>query len=169
MYHKSQLLSNKKGFLQIDFAFAILIFISVFFIFYQFYDSYNINSQKDLTSNILLSDSIDICNLLISTPGYPQNWEDNISSVVFIGMKNITSNTLSTQKVANFTSSNYIQLIDTLKFNDTKYVNIKIIGVNNNTNYLDFGNFPAVRDFASYTCYSNYNGELVKIQVEVWK
>ena len=49
------------------------------------------------------------------------------------------------------------------------FVNVKIIGLKTNNTYLNFGQQPVIKFFYDYTCYSNYNGEEVKITVEVWK
>lgn len=169
MNQKSQLHSNKNGFLQIDFAFAVLTFFILFFISYTIYNSYLENDYDGTKNKLYLSESKDICNLLISTPGYPLNWETNLSQVVFIGLKNSSSNSLNSSKIAVFTNSNYLNITDKLYLSD-EYVNIKVTGIKTNTSYVDFGyNLASLNDFSSYTCYSNYNDEVVKVKVEVWK
>ena len=159
---------KKKGFLQIDFAFALLIFFILFFLTYTFYNSYLENLSEDMKSKVFTADSQDICNMLISTPGYPGNWENDISSLVFIGMKNISANySLDSLKIAEFTSENYINITDKLYLED-EFVNIKIIGLETNTSYLNFGGELSSYSFSLYSCYSNYNSEPVKVMVQIW-
>lgn len=161
-------MKEKKGFLQIDFAFVALIFFILFFMTYAFYNSYLENLSEDMTNKIFTADSRDICNMLISTPGFPPNWEANISTIVFIGMKNISENSsLDSLKLAEFTSANYINITDKLYLED-EFVNIKIIGLETNTSYLDFGEELSFYSFSLYSCYSNYNNEPVKVMVQIW-
>jgi len=159
---------KKKGFLQIDFAFVALIFFILFFMTYTFYNSYLENLSSDMTNKIFTADSRDICNMLVSTPGFPQNWEADISTLVFIGMKNISANySLDSLKIAEFTSENYINITDKLYLED-EFVTIKIIGLETNASYLDFGEELSSSQFSLYSCYSNYNSEPVKVMVQIW-
>lgn len=166
--NKFNLLNYKKGYLQIDFAFVALIFFILFFIIYAFYDSYNINLDNDLNNKEFNQNSKDICYLFISTSGNPQNWELEISNLKTIGLKNISSNSIDANKLAVLNSSNYFTIIDKLYLNSS-YVNIKIVGLKTNSTYLNFGDQGKIVVFQDYTCYSNYNGEEVKVTVEVWE
>lgn len=169
MNQKSQLLLSKDAYLQVDFAFAALGFFVLFFISYSFYDSYNENNYEWTKNKLYLSDSKDICNLLVSTDGYPQTWESNISSAITIGLKNSSGNILNSSKIDVFSNSNYLNITDKF-YLDQSYVNIKIIGLRTNTSYVDFGyELTPIEDFSSYTCYSYYNNEIVEVKVEVWK
>ena len=162
-------MKEKKGFLQIDFAFVALIFFILFFMTYTFYNSYLENLSNDMENKVFTADSRDICNMLVSTPGYPENWETDISSVVFIGMKNVSANySLDSLKIAEFTSANYINITDKLHLED-EFVTIKIIGLETNTSYLNFGEeLITMYQFSLYSCYSNYNSEPVKVMVQIW-
>lgn len=169
---KSQLkylkFSDKKGFVQVDFLFAI----SIFFIFFYFVFSYYYDGLSSFreSSEILEfhSNSKDICYSLVSQSGIPNNWESDIDTLEFIGLKETTSKNLSSSKIAQLTSGNYFTVLDSLNISGFLY--LKITGIDTQTNYLDFG----VRDnlsntVSSYTCFSNYNSEPVKVFVEVWK
>lgn len=160
---------KKKGFLQIDFAFVALIFFLVFYFIYTFYGSYQENLNQDKSNTLFIADSKDICNMLILTPGYPSNWQANISSLVFIGMKNISGNySLDSSKINAFNSVNYLNITDKL-YLENEFITIKIIGLKTNTSYLDFGEESNVYQFSIYSCYSNFNNEPVKVTVEIWK
>lgn len=168
MVKKSMLKSDKKAYLQIDLMFAILIFLLIIFVVFTFFKNYTTSSQNKLLITNLEADSRDLCYLLINSPGEPSNWEINISTLNLMGLKSITSNSLSSSKINNLTSDNYLSILD--KINSTGYIKINIVGLNTSTNYANFGSSGGYDSLSSKSvCYSNYNNEMVKVLVEVWK
>lgn len=164
---KSRLHSNKLGYLQIDFAFVVLIFFLFFYFIYTEQDTMN-NSFKNIGDiNLLIADSKDICFLLTKTSGYPDNWETNISNLNFVGLKNISSNNLDINKISALTTENYFLILDSL--NISSYIVIDIKGLSSQTDYLNLGNSTYTNLVSSYSCFSNYNNEQVKVNVEVWQ
>jgi len=166
--NKNYLKMTKNGFLQIDFAFVVLIFFLLFYLTYVFYDSYNQNLAEDLESKMMMADSIDICNLLVSTSGYPKNWENNLNTLSSLGLKNESSNYIDPNKLSKFNSTNYFTLIDKLNLNGS-YVSLKLVGLKTNNTYLNFAEYTLFTNYYTYQCYSNYNNEEVKLEVIIWK
>lgn len=168
MKRRLRLFLNKFGYLQIDFAFVVLIF---FFFFYFIYSEQSFTNEYFRTIddvNLLSSNARDICFLLTKSSGYPKNWENDLNNFDYIGLKNINTNFLDTNKLAVFTQTNYFDIVDSL--NILGYVNINILGLQTGSNYLNFGNFSIKGDLlSSSTCFSNYNNEVVKVLVEVWR
>jgi len=171
MNQKLKLISSKKSYMQIDFAFAIFLFLIFFASIYSYYLS-SINSY-DLTfkDSKLIAQSQDICKLLISSSGIPNNWESDISKLKTIGLLKINSSILDPNKISLLTPTNYLNISDSL--NIANILNIKIKGLKTNTIYLDFGfnssnSIPKLT--SKYNCYANYNNlEMAKILVEVWQ
>lgn len=159
---------NKTAYLQIDFAFVVLIFFIFFFTIFQLQSNANKNTISKLDLIQTKSDSFDICNLLISSSGNPTNWENNISSLNFLGLKNISSYQLNINKINALNQANLDKIYSSLGISNILKINI--IGLNSSTNYLSFGyepeNYSVV---SSNSCFSTLNGEIVKINVEVWK
>ena len=113
---------------------------------------------------------MDLCNLIINSPGVPNNWESNITTIQSIGLRSINSMNLSSNKINNMINSNYLNIIKNL--NKNYIYSINIVGLKTNTNYLNFGysiNNSNTKYFSDYNCYSNYNNEIVRITTEVWK
>jgi hypothetical protein len=160
----------KKGYLQIDVIFVILVFFTLFFIFHTMIFDNIVGYEKDFEKNKLSLSAKDICILLTQTSGNPNNWETlNIENVSFFGLKNISSNQLNSVKISKFNTSNYYDIIN--KFDIGGYFNIKIIGLETNTVYLNFLNLNIDDEnilTGNYVCYSNYNSEIVEVQIETW-
>lgn len=168
MVKKLMLKLDKRGYLQIDLMFALLIFLLIIFVSFTFFKNYVESSQNNRVVTTLEADSKDICYLLTSTPGYPINWESNLTQLKSVGLKSITSNNLDPNKIANLTSANYLTILDTL--NIIGYFKIDVIGLNTSTNYANLGSSGGYDSvFSKQTCYSNYNNEVVKVLVEVWQ
>ena len=159
---------SKKGYIQIDFAFALLIF-TVFIIFiFNYYSSYMNQHEKMIIQNKMEITAEDLCNLLVNSQGVPRNWESNLSTLKILGLKNKSTYSLNPSKVSRLLSGNYLNI--TKNLNDEFIYGIKIVGVNTNTTYGNFGyDIDNSKLSSEYTCYSNYNNEIVKIIVHVEK
>jgi len=161
---------NKNAYLQIDFAFAVLIFTLITFFILNYYFANYQEKVNIENKNILEPLTKDLCNLLINTPGVPNNWENNLSSLKSFGLKNVGNMNLSTSKINMFTNINYFNI--TKNLNQDYIYSIKITGLQTDTNYLDFGyadNRTLIKYSSIYNCYSSYNNELVKISVGIFK
>lgn len=168
MKRKYKLHSNKFAYLQIDFAFSILIFFMLFIFIYYVNNDYKEMQNQEYIINLLQKDARDVCFLLTTQSGNPSNWEDDFLYANILGLKSDTYNILDTSKMNIFTNNNYFYLIDILGIDN--YLNVKIIGTQTNTTYLDFGTSNDFGTYyANYMCYSNYNSEIVKVIVEAWK
>lgn len=157
----------KKGFLQIDFAFVVLIFFSIFYLVFGLYES-KLYEKEDLSDIIRIdSDSKDLCNFLISSSGSPANWHKNVSSMNYPGFKSISNNSLLNESLSAFNSTNYFSIIDTLSLSD--FMKISVVGLNTSNRYLDFGVYGGDGSLSSSSvCFSNYNGEIVSVEVSLW-
>lgn len=163
------LIKNNKCYMQIDFAFIILIFFTFFYIIYINFDSkYELLLDQAEFEELNL-DSNYLCNLLIKSSGSPSDWNLDFQNNINLGLKNESSYSLDSNKIASFSSQNYFNLSDSLGLG-YKYFNLNIIGLSTNTSYLNIG-YPKgdTSFFGNYVCYSNYNSEIVKVTVEVWK
>lgn len=159
---------RKKAYLQIDFTFAIAFFFIFFFIIFNIYTSQIRISDDNLISSQMQADAKDICFLLVESSGNPNDWELNISSLGFIGLKNFSSQSLDSNKLIQLNSTNYFQILDSLVIDS--YLYLGIIGLDTDNTYLDFGTRAGNPNYqANYVCYSSYQGEVVKVYVEVWK
>ena len=168
MQHKLKQDSGKKAYLQIDFAFAILIFSFFILATYSYYKSYEGAQLDALEFSKLESDARDICYLLSSTPGSPNNWEESFTATQFFGLKSATQRNLTLNKITVFNSSNYFGVIDTMGLEEN-FIKITIEGLQTNTSYLNWGVSGAVDSYkGTNVCYANYNSEIVRIYVEVW-
>ncbi len=159
---------SKKGYLQIDLMVSMLIFFFIVFLVFNFFNIFSDSSDESLVIQNLASDSRDLCFLLSSSSGYPNNWETNISNLGFIGLKEVDSNFLDSSKLAVFNSTNYLTILDNL--NLSGFFKIDIVGLNSQTSYLSLGSSGGTSSsFSKSICYSNYNSEIVQIITEVWK
>ncbi len=160
---------DKNAYLQIDLIFAITIFFGIFVSFFFMYSDYKSQLNTDLELNNLASISRDLCYLLVSTPGLPNSWEQNVPQIQVIGLKNLNSSDLNSSKVAEFVKDeNYEMILDTI--NSSVFIYSKIIGLSTGTQYAEMGIESQISTlFYDYNCYANYQGEQVKIFLEVWK
>ena len=169
MKQKLMLKLNKSGYLQIDYAFALLIFLLFIYIISIKYNNYN-NSVYDSTiQNQKIFMSRDICQLLISNSGLPMSWDGNISKFEMIGLKNNNNNNfLNSTKINYYNNLSNYQVISSSISKDY-LIKINIIGLLSNITYLNFGGNISNNIFidTNYICYSNLNSEIVKIEVEV--
>ncbi len=171
MNQKSELFSNKLAAIQIDISFAIFIFVIIFLTFHAMYaDRIDLQSRAHKIDNLNFV-AKDVCQMLINSPGNPNNWETNINTIIFPGLKNLNhNNTLNAQKILAFNNTNYWDILNSMNI-EKEGVNVKIIGIDTNTTYRNFGQFASDTydvNFGNSVCYSNYNGEIVKVLVEVW-
>lgn len=162
-------IKQKKGYFQIDFIFAIVIFFTFYLLTYSFYIS-GVNAQIDtITVKELHMDARDICKILIVSPGTPINWHTDTSKMTTVGLKQTNSTYLNSSKVSAFAISNYFNITNT--FNLTgKNIYTEITGLESNTSYTTFGadsGYDSKK--ARSICYSYYNNEIVEVMVEVWK
>jgi hypothetical protein len=160
--------TNKKGYIQIDFAFAALIFFFFAFLIYDFYsDAYN--AKVDVYSeNSVHYLSADLCKFLTKSKGSPENWHEDFTNSNFIGLVQ-NDNNLSIEKVNFLKTQNYFRIYDSLGMN--RYFYLKIDDFNNpSTNYLEIGNTSGYDSIGQKSvCYSNLNDTPVTISVEVWR
>jgi hypothetical protein len=170
MIQKLKLAQDKRGYLQLDFLFASLIFfIFMFNIFYQIdskYDEFDARFD-DLE---IKGYARDICYTLIQTPGYPSNWENQeVPNPQFLGLYNSTINGLDSDKISALKINLYKTILDKLELD--AFLKIEIVGLESNTQYKEFGvsNSGSFSVNENYICYSNYNGEIVKVIVGLWK
>ncbi len=160
---------RKQAYIQIDLAFVLLIFIIFIFLIFNMYSNYRdgVYYEEEFFKADLISNQI--CYLLISNTGIPNHWEDNISNLNVLGLRNIDSNDISSNKLNAMNSENYLNL--TKFFDDGYLYNIRIESLNGSNVYLNFGYFnnDSIYNVDSLnSCYSNYNGEIVRVLVEVW-
>jgi len=160
--------SNKFGYLQIDILFAISLFFIFIFITYGYY-SENFSSREGNFEMVKLNAlSRDLCMISVSSPGIPDTWEENVSSMKFFGLKNVTSFGLSFSKLDVLNSTNYFEISDRLNVDVIFYLGI--VGLSSNVSYLSWGYMGDESNLIStYSCYSEYGGELVQVYVEAWK
>lgn len=161
---------NNKGYVQLDFSFAVLIFVTLLISFYFIYDSYQKNLNDNYEFTKLDSDSKDLCFFLISNTGNPINWNDDINNSLYIGFKNTNSSSLNSSKISSISNSNYLDIISKLNLNHYSLY-ISLTGVTSNTRYFIFGvssnNLATYK--SSYSCFTNYNSEISIMEVEIWK
>ena len=170
MKQKSRL-NSVKGYFQIDIAFAILVFFLLFFLVYTLNKDHVSSKETLIDTEKINMNARDICNVLISTPGSPTDWESltSINDTKVFGLKNSSSYGIDSNKLTHFNTTNYFKIKN--RFDEDIYLNIRIVGVNSSTEHLNFGTSiegKHVRS-SSYNCYSIYNSEPVKIIVEAWK
>ena len=171
MLQKSRFhLNNKCGYLQIDFAFAVLVFIMFFFVVFSIFNSQSSNYKKSSIYAEINVEASDLCFFLVNNYGYPTNWENDILTADYVGLRSLSNFSLDAAKIAEFNSFNYNLILDDLGFDDVNlYINI--YGMVSDSTYLDFG--VASEDLKAYvsstSCFSNFNGEPVVVFVEVWK
>jgi len=161
-------LGKKKGYLEIDFAISILLFFILFTSVFLLYQSYRDLENKKLILTQMDSEARNFCVLLVSSPGVPQNFENDINSMIQPGFREATSNNISQAKFQVFNSTNYFTILDSIGADYFIYLELR--GLSTQTKYLTFGTKHGVNSlFSNYVCYSNYNGEIVRLFVEAWK
>lgn len=160
---------NKKGYFQLDFLFVVLFFIIVFSLIYSLHQSHLNHYDKTIEQKILNTQSQDICGMLISQQGNPNNWEENLSTTTFFGLQSQNSTALSTNKInVFFNQTNYADIIETINIEGVLYVSIE--NTQTNTLLYELGE-PSQRDAqrGQTRCFSQYNSSDVEITVEVWR
>lgn len=168
MNQKSKLNSGKKGYLQIDFIFAFMIFLFFLLNIFTYYKTHKNVMEDSFEETRLQAEARDICFLLIKNPGKPTNWENNISSLTFTGLKSESENELDANKISNFSNSSYFTIANSYDLKGFVYITIK--GLITNSTYLEFGSLPSTGKISrNYQCYSRYNNETVEVLVEAWK
>ena len=166
---KSNLHSSKKGYLEIDFSIAIFLFIILLISMFLLYDSSRELESNKLEIVKLNAEARDICSLLINSPGIPNDYEDDVGSLIQPGLREINSQNLSQNKLSVFNNDSlYFGFIERIDFD--YFLSVDVIGVASGTSYSSFGVTSGVESiYSKYICYSNYNSEIVKVVVEVWK
>lgn len=163
------LLHSNKAYLQLDFAFALLIFLLLVFSFLSVYSNFEEDqiNQIELVKHQSLAN--DFCFILSSTPGSPSNWYLNPTNLNFIGLlENSSSSQISPTKLSFLLNqSNFLLISDLLNFE--YFVNLKIYNLTDNSLIGSTLSTPLVSNFLSSSrCYSNYNNTPVSLLVEVW-
>ncbi|MFW6009302.1 MAG: hypothetical protein ACOCP8_08580 [archaeon] len=162
--------SIKKAYLQIDVIFIILVFFTLFFVVHGIVFDNIVGYEKEFQQNKLSLDAKDVCILLTQSSGNPHNWEIlGLEDVDFFGLKQVGLDGLDDAKILAFNNSNYYQIIN--KFNINSYFNVRIVGLETNNVYLNFIDLNLDHDnilTGNYVCYSNYNSEIVEVQIETW-
>ena len=161
---------STKGFIQIDLAFVILIFFILFLTIHNLNKSNITGYEYQFEKNKLNMQARDICLLITSTPGEPQDWENKtFNQTKLLGLRETSNNSLSSNKINKLKTQTYLNITD--KFNTNSYSNIKIKGLETNTNYLKINADTQNKTIrtGNYVCYSNYNSEIVEVLIETWK
>ncbi len=100
-------MKNKKAQIMMTDLFVAL---SVFLVLLISVVSFMILYEKRVNSNMAYEDmrmkAMQIANFLVKSPGIPQDWENNASSVMAIGLASAPL-ILSEEKVVNFTTLDY--------------------------------------------------------------
>ena len=165
MKRKSELQQDKKGYMQLDFLFASLIFFIFLFTVYSQIDSRIDELDNRFEALRIKGYARDICYLLTQTPGYPINWEEgDVDNPDYIGLYNKTTGTLETQKINGLTFSIYRTILDNMDLD--AFLRVEIRGLETDTLYKEFGinNNDGLSIFENYICYSNYNDEIVRFR-----
>lgn len=161
-------LNSTKAYLQIDFAFAIFIFVTILFSFFFVYG--NFEEKLEVEKNIIQHKSLsnDLCFLLSNTQGIPINWTQDINNTIQYGLYDKNLKQISHEKYSLFAnSSNYYKIQNT--FNTSLFYTIKIFNSSSNNLMTRFGSTPDFPDFLEVSrCYSIYNDTPAYMQVEVW-
>lgn len=159
--------NQKKGYLQIDFLFVLIIFLVFFFFVYtQYYDeSQNYKEYNKLNKD--LSDLKYLCDMLTLTQGQPKNWNDiDIINVDFFGLVSNNTFDLNQSKVNTFfNSSNYKSIYNKLDLNRAFGIKIK----NSTHNLYAMGeNKTDLSEVVRYSCPTYLNSNLVYLEVTQW-
>ena len=167
MVQKLELNYGKKGYLQIDFMFAAVLFFLFFFYIFSYYNSYLDVKSEEFDSQQIQGLTRDLCYLLVNTPGYPSQWEDNDFFVSgFLGLKSTTENELEPAKVNKLTQSKYVEITEALGLENV-FLKITISNLEDNTVYNSFGLSGGAGSLVEQsTCYGFYQGDFAKVVVE---
>ncbi|NYZ79861.1 hypothetical protein H0N95_01255 [Candidatus Micrarchaeota archaeon] len=123
-----------KGFLEVDFIFALAIFL-VFFVFISIAVSGNFGNYKSAVYEDVFESKVrSVSNFLIFSPGQPENWSSNYSNVSEIGFSYFYNN------------RSYPNLIDIKKINAAK-----------NMSYANLTSLMGVKDFKIVLYDLDYN------------
>ncbi|MFW5704552.1 MAG: hypothetical protein ACOCXG_01795 [Nanoarchaeota archaeon] len=165
---KLKLHSNKGGYIQVDFGFAVLIFFIFVFSIYSYYNAY-VEAENDVFKQSRLNYlAPDLCEALISSPGYPKNWDEMPLSLEKLGLKSENSNELDVNKINELADYSYFEVLDVLDIEGYAFFNIT--NVDSGYSYLEYGDYGGIDSFESYSvCYSYLAGNLTKVFVGVWR
>ena len=122
---------NKKAqIFSTDLVLSMIVFeIMIIFIF-SIWNLYTVRLAQDINSKDLGITTFEVCEILISNQGIPENWQENPSNVTTIGLASNT-NSLSQEKINSFLIQDYNQTKE--KFNIERFeFNFKILDLNNN-------------------------------------
>ena len=160
---------NKNAYLQIDFFYVILFFILFFTIVYSGHISYLSQYEYVQEQKYLTTTAQDICVLLTQFEGIPSTWESDISSTSVVGLQNKEEEVLEDAKVQElFDQSNYADIVDILDISGVLYLSLKEYST-------DFELFSTGEQASSGSqvgkarCFETYLGNLVVLDVEVWR
>lgn len=133
-------LNNKKAQIAtIDAIFASTIFIILIIIAFYNWNSYSLRNYESSTFNELELLTIQLADLMIKTPGSPNNWETNLSrSPSIIGLAEfdrvLSKNKLTSFQNMSYNSTKTIMNIDRYEY----YLLIK----QENSSILELGSIP---------------------------
>ncbi len=160
--------NHVKAYIQIDTAFIVLMFILFFtFVVYRV-ESFKNTYNYEIEFLNLKSQSDDICFMFSYTSGDKYDWENNFENVSMIGFLNDDNSGLNMSKVEFLNDDVYFDFIDKLGVKDHLYVRFSYI---NSTLIKEFGfasyNYPVV--FSNSICFIDFEDEIVKMEVKLWK
>jgi hypothetical protein len=158
--------TDKKGYLQIDFLFVLLI-ILFFYTTYIFSIHSDVkNLEKEMDFFLLEKKAQNICTLLVNQPGVPIGW--NVSTVKLPGLKNDSSLNLSLSSVDRFfNTSNYLPIHSAFNISEIYYVKLFLV---NGTELKRVGFLPESEELLAVShCFAQYNSTFVRLEVGVWK
>ena len=136
---------SKGQVISLDFMVSIALFTFIIAMSIFIWNSINTQIDEAETNNMLQTELVSISTMLIETPGTPSNWNTvGPSEINQLGLA-VSSNVLSSEKIANLTSLN-----STFGYYNTK----KLFGLNFEEIYIDF---------------TYFNGTLVEINGEDMK
>lgn len=147
----------------IDLFLALFIFVLILVFITGFFNVAVRDADRNVKKTILESSATSISELLVKTPGVPENWERDSLFVSTIGLAS-SQNVLSKNKLSNFTEMNYASAKSTLGLAYEFFFLVQDLA--NNTLYSS-GNSSYGRQSASVTRYALLDGEIVSIRVAV--
>ena len=161
---------GKKGYLQIDFLFAITAFLIFFYTIFLLYEQNYNGLENSIQLDYLQIASRDICYMITSFSGIPNNWETDTSTIQSLGLLQIDRELLDLDKINALTNqSNYFTVLDSL--NVSSFVFINISSTQNSSSFV-FGSRPSeLSTKGTYTCYASIwnQNHLARVFVEVWR
>ncbi len=110
----------------IDFMLSITVFTILLTVILGFWLVGILDMERMIARNRLEAEAVTISDLLVKSPGNPEDWEKNQSELGMLGLSN-SDNVLNTDKVRNFTSMNYSLTKEYLGIADEYYFYIETL------------------------------------------